>query len=151
MPTKQRRYPLKTKEAKQVLTEASTKLRLNLEELFGAKTAVEVIESDVGEIYIINRKPLLYRAGEKILPTLLFSEFATKAPKIIVDMGAVPYVCKGADVMAPGIVRAQPRLRAAAQSALSFRWPAGETARRSRRFPALSEDRAPLPQPGSPR
>ena len=49
MPTKQRRYPLKTKEAKQVLTEASTKLRLNLEELFGAKTAVEVIESDVGE------------------------------------------------------------------------------------------------------
>lgn len=111
MPTKQRRYPLKTKEAKQVLTEASTKLRLNLEELFGAKTAVEVIESDVGEIYIINRKPLLYRAGEKILPTLLFSEFATKAPKIIVDMGAVPYVCKGADVMAPGIVRIEGEFR----------------------------------------
>jgi PUA domain protein len=26
-------------------------------------------------------------------------------PKIVVDMGAVPYVCKGADIMAPGIVR----------------------------------------------
>jgi PUA domain protein len=28
-------------------------------------------------------------------------------PKIVVDMGAVPYVCKGADVMAPGIVRVE--------------------------------------------
>ena len=26
-------------------------------------------------------------------------------PKIVVDMGAVPYVCKGATVMAPGIVK----------------------------------------------
>jgi PUA domain protein len=25
-------------------------------------------------------------------------------PKIVVDMGAIPYVCKGADVMAPGVV-----------------------------------------------
>ena len=41
------------------------------------------------------------------MPTLLFSEFAAKAPKIIVDMGAVPYVCKGATVMAPGIVRVE--------------------------------------------
>ena len=39
------------------------------------------------------------------MPTLLFAEFTAKAPKIIVDMGAVPYVCKGATVMAPGIVR----------------------------------------------
>jgi PUA-domain protein len=105
MPTKQRRYSLKTKEAKQILTEASTKLKLDLEALFGAKANVEVVESDVGLIYLIGGKPLLYKTGEKVLPTLLFSEFTAQAPKIVVDMGAVPYVCKGADVMAPGIVR----------------------------------------------
>ena len=105
MPTKQRRYSLKTKEAKQILTEASTKLKLDLEALFGAKANVEVVESDVGLIYLIGGKPLLYKTGEKVLPTLLFSEFNAQAPKIVVDMGAVPYVCKGADVMAPGIVR----------------------------------------------
>jgi len=105
MPTKQRRYSLKTKEAKQILTEASTKLKLDLEALFGGKATVEVVESDVGEVYLIGAQPLLFKAGEKVLPTLHFSEFTTKAPKIVVDMGAVPYVCKGADVMAPGIVR----------------------------------------------
>jgi PUA-domain protein len=105
MPTKQRRYPLKTKEAKQILDEASAKLKLNLEELFGAKSNVEVVESDVGEIYLIGGKAMLYKAGEQVLPTLLFSEFIAKAPKIVVDMGAIPYVCKGATVMAPGIVR----------------------------------------------
>ena len=103
MPT-QRRYPLKTKEAKQILDEASKTLKLDMETLFG-KSTVEVVESDVGEIYLIGGKPLLYKAGDKILPTLHFTEFTSKAPKIVVDMGAVPYVCKGATVMAPGIVR----------------------------------------------
>ena len=105
MPTKQRRYPLKTKEAKQILTEGSAKVNLDLDALFGSKSTVEVVESDIGEVYLINGKPLLFKADNKILPTLHFTEFTTKAPKIVVDMGAVPYVCKGATVMAPGIVR----------------------------------------------
>jgi len=105
MPTKQRRYALKTKEAKQILTEASKNLKLDIEALFGSKVNVEVVESDVGAVYLIGGKPLLYKAGDKVLPTLHFSEFTAQAPKIVVDMGAVPYVCKGADVMAPGIVR----------------------------------------------
>ena len=102
---KQRRYALKTKEAKQVLSEASAKVKLDLDALFGGKATVEVVESEVGEVYLIGGKPLLYKAGDKILPTLHFTEFTAKAPKIVVDMGAVPYVCKGATVMAPGIVR----------------------------------------------
>jgi len=107
MPTKQRRYPLKTKEAKQVLEEAAERLKLNLEQLFGAKANIEVVESDVGSIYLFGGKPVLYKTEDKILPTLLFAEFTAKAPKIVVDMGAVPYVCKGATVMAPGIVRVE--------------------------------------------
>lgn len=107
MTTKQRRYTLKTKEAKQILTEASKNLKLDFEALFGSKMNVEVVESDVGTVYLMGGKPLLHRADDRILPTLHFSEFATRAPKIVVDMGAVPYVCKGADVMAPGIVRVE--------------------------------------------
>jgi len=105
MPTKQRRYALKTKEAKQVLADASASLKLNLEALFGGKATVEVVESEVGQIYLIGGKPLLFKAETKILPTLHFTEYIVGAPKIVVDMGAVPYVCKGATVMAPGIVR----------------------------------------------
>jgi PUA domain protein len=105
MPIRQRRYTLKTKEAKQILTQASTSLKLDLETLFGGKANVEVVGSEVGLIYLIDGKPLLYKADDKILPTLHFTEFAAAAPKIVVDMGAVPHVCKGATVMAPGIVR----------------------------------------------
>ena len=105
MPTKQRRYALKTKEAKQVLADASVSLKLDLEVLFGGKAPVEIVESEVGEIYLIGGKPILYKAEDKILPTLHFTEYIVSAPKIVVDMGAVPYVCKGATVMAPGIVR----------------------------------------------
>ncbi len=80
-------------------------MKLDLDALFGAKAIVEVIESDVGAVYLVGGKPLFFKSGDTVLPTLLFTKFTEKAPKIVVDMGAVPYVCKGADVMAPGIVR----------------------------------------------
>jgi PUA domain protein len=100
MPT-QRRYPLKAKEAKQIIDQTNQTLKLD----FDKDATVEVVESDVGEIYLIGGKPLLFKSGNRVLPTLLFNEFTLKAPKIVVDMGAIPYVCKGATVMAPGIVR----------------------------------------------
>ena len=105
MSIKHRRYSLKTKEAKQVLAEASKNLKLDLEKLYGGKANVEIVETDSGAVYIIEGKPVLYKASDKVLPTLYFSEFINRAPKVVVDMGAVPYVCKGADIMAPGIVR----------------------------------------------
>jgi PUA-domain protein len=107
MPTKQRRYSVKSKEAKQILNEVSEQLKVNVEALFGSKVKVEVVEADVGKIYLVNGKPLFFKVGERLLPTLLFQDFASQAPKIVVDMGAVPYVCNGADVMAPGIVRVE--------------------------------------------
>jgi PUA domain protein len=35
----------------------------------------------------------------------LNNELIEELPNVIVDMGAIPYVCKGADVMSPGIVK----------------------------------------------
>jgi PUA-domain protein len=104
MPTKQRRYSVKSKEAKQILNEVSERFEVNVEALFGLKANVEVVESDIGKIYLVNGKPLFFKVGERLLPTLFFQDFVLQAPKIVVDMGAVPYVCNGADIMAPGIV-----------------------------------------------
>jgi PUA-domain protein len=98
---------MKTKEAKQIVEVASAAFKMDLDELFGAKANVELVESEVGDIYLVGGKPILFKAENRILPTLLFAEFTAKAPKIIVDMGAIPYVCKGATVMAPGIVRVE--------------------------------------------
>ena len=98
---------MKPKEAKQIIEEVSQNLKVNVEEFLDNKTNIEVVESEVGLIYLISSKPLLYRLDNRVMPTLLFADFISKAPKVIVDMGAIPYVCKGATVMAPGIVRVE--------------------------------------------
>jgi PUA-domain protein len=105
MSLKHRRYTLKSKESKQILTQASEKLKLNLEEMFGAKSAVEVVEADFGELLLLDGKPVLFKVADMVLPTLAAGEIIAKLPKAVVDMGAVRFVCNGADVMAPGIVR----------------------------------------------
>jgi PUA-domain protein len=107
MPQKQRRYSLKSKDAKLILNEVAERLKVNVDALFGSKAKVEVAEVKFGQIYLIDGKPLFFKVGARVLPTLLFQDFAALAPKVVVDMGAVPYVCKGADVMAPGIVRVE--------------------------------------------
>jgi PUA-domain protein len=104
---KHRRYSLKSKEAKILLNKASEKLKINIGTLKDAKASIEVIEIDYGEVFLINGKPLLFRTGEDVFPTLFFKEISALLPTVVVDMGAVPYVCNGADVMAPGIVRTE--------------------------------------------
>jgi PUA domain protein len=98
---------LKSKEAKMLLNKASEKLKIDLGTVVDAKANIEVIEADSGEVFLINGKPLLFRAGAEVFPTLLFKEIFGRVPKVVVDMGAVPYVCNGADIMAPGIVRVE--------------------------------------------
>jgi PUA-domain protein len=103
LPKKRRRHFLKEKEAKRFLLEVSKTLGTNIEQLLGSKTGVEVNETENAEIFFFNGRPLLARSNGVLFPTLYFEELFSVIPKIVVDMGAVPYVCKGADVMAPGV------------------------------------------------
>ncbi len=100
-----RRHFLKEKEARQLLLELSQKLKVDAEELFGSKPRMELAETQAAEILIINGKTLFARFEDIFLPTLISNEVFSFLPKIVVDMGAVPHVCKGADLMAPGIVK----------------------------------------------
>ena len=104
MPKKRRRHFLKEKETKRFLLEVSETLGADIELLLGSKTRVEVNETETAEIFIFNGRPLLARSNGELFPTLSFEELFSIIPKIVVDMGAVPYVCKGADVMSPGVV-----------------------------------------------
>jgi len=103
LPKKRRRHFLKEKEAKRFLLEVSKTLGTDIDQLLGSKTGVEVNETETAEIFFFNGRPLLARSDGLLFPTLYFEEFFAVIPKIVVDMGAVPYVCKGADVMAPGV------------------------------------------------
>jgi PUA domain protein len=105
MPEKFRRYFLKTKDAEALLDKASEKLKVNLQQIFKAKVNLELIHTEFAEIYLINGKPSLVKTEEEVFPTLVFNEFLASSPKVVINMGAVPHVCNGANVMAPGIVR----------------------------------------------
>ena len=104
-PDKFRRYFLRGSEVKNVLDEVSGNLVEFVTAIINNKSSIEVIAADLGRIFLIGGKPLLFERGKRVFPTLMFEGFVSKAAKIVVDMGAVPHVCTGADVMAPGIVR----------------------------------------------
>jgi len=101
---KRRRYFLKAKEAKRFLSDVSETFGADIEQFLESKSRVEVNETESAEIFFFNGTPLLARADGLLFPTLTFEEFFPLMPRLVVDMGAVPYVCKGADVMAPGVV-----------------------------------------------
>jgi PUA domain protein len=110
MSDKFRRYFLKTREAEALLNKASEKLAI-LRQIAKTKVNVEVIQTEFAEIYLINGKPSLVKAEEHIFPALVFNEFLDSSPKVVVNMGAIPHVCNGANIMAPGIVRYEGKFR----------------------------------------
>lgn len=105
MAQRYRRYSLKSKETKAILQKVSERLKIDLEATMGRKVNVEVVEADEGQVILVAGRPLLFEVDDTVFPTLLFTELLERLPKFVVDMGAVPYVCKGADVMAPGVVK----------------------------------------------
>jgi PUA domain protein len=105
MPEKFRRYFLKAKDTKALLDEASRKLGANLEQIFKGKVNFELIQTEFAEFYLVDGKPQLAKTAGMLFPTLTSDRFLVPLPKVFVDRGAIPHVCNGANIMAPGIVR----------------------------------------------
>lgn len=92
-----RRKSLKRKEAKKLLTRIS--------EPFDSVKAekVEIAEFEDLILYLFDDKIEFIEDANELYP-VLNSKYIDQLPSVIVDMGAIPYVCNGADVMAPGII-----------------------------------------------
>jgi PUA domain protein len=101
-----RRQFLREKEAVQLLDEFSRKLKVDVTDLIGVKKpGLESAEGPNVKIFYLEGKPLFAATKDGLIPMLLFEKALSMLPRITVNMGAVPYVCNGADVLAPGIVR----------------------------------------------
>jgi PUA-domain protein len=103
MPEKNTRYFLREKDSKALIDKASTRLRVDLRQILAAKPNLEVVRTIFADFFLVNGRPALVQAGDNLYPSLDFPELLAAMPKLVVDMGAIPYVCKGADVMAPGV------------------------------------------------
>ena len=98
------RYRLKEREAKKILERASTVLgNLDLTFFIGKIEAAKI--NPQNEMFLSEGIPVFVEAEGKIFPTLLNNKVLEKLPKFTVNMGAVPHLCNGADLMAPGIVK----------------------------------------------
>ncbi len=105
MPETRKRHFLREKETTQLFDELLKKFNIDIRQVLGDKTSVEVAETQNATIYFINDRPVLAQWKNELTPTLLFQEALQLLPNIVVNMGAVPHVCNGADIMAPGKVR----------------------------------------------
>ncbi len=75
---------------------------------------VPVDQAEAGEMRVLLREDeaIALLLGEAVVPTVRgLLAFPAQRRFVTVDMGAVPFVYNGADVMAPGIVEADPAIR----------------------------------------
>ena len=87
---------MKRKAAKRLLAELSI--------TFGALQAgkVETARFEDKELYLFDES-IEFVKDENGLYPFLGGSYLDRLPKVVVDMGAIRFVCNGADVMAPGI------------------------------------------------
>ncbi len=70
---------------------------------------IDLESDDVKAVYLkkgelLVGKPTLIRVNEKLYPFLKEDGLISKLPKAVIDMGAVPHIVNGANVMRPGIL-----------------------------------------------
>jgi PUA domain protein len=98
-----KRYTLREKDKRLFLNELPLTFKTEVEHLLKIKNRIEVVELKKFKIILIDGVPLIAESMKCFFPILLSNKIFS-LPKIIVNMGAVPHICNGADVMAPGIV-----------------------------------------------
>ena len=97
-----KRYFLKKKKVKEIKNELG-----DYGSFINNKDTLEMLEAEDYDFILVNGEPYIIIINGKPYPTLkaaLNLELDSKV--VVVDMGAVRFVTKGADVMSPGIVDA---------------------------------------------
>ena len=94
---------MKQQLSKNDIWELSEKLSAALKksDLVTPKDRVELVDET---IYTVNGEARFFIQGDKVLPTLKsLLVVPTLLKHVVVDMGAIPFIMKGADIMRPGI------------------------------------------------
>ncbi|MEM3462643.1 MAG: PUA domain-containing protein [Candidatus Bathyarchaeia archaeon] len=95
------RKALRARLAKDLLQEVSS--LYGLPPNYFGKPSVEAMEIGGRQVLLLDGEPALVKVGNSYYPILSFEPLASRLPRVIVDMGAVPHICNGAHVMVPGI------------------------------------------------
>jgi len=82
-------------------------------ERFFAGKKFEIAETDDEyDVVLVDNEPVLFLIGEKVFPTVKGAlKLESKRNRVVVDVGAVRAISKGADIMCPGIVDADTEIQ----------------------------------------
>lgn len=93
---------LKDKEARQLVKEFVGRYPAS-EQLLKSAKQFEELNIEDGSVIIVDGRPLILRTKIGLLPSLKFEELLPTLSRVVVDMGAVPHIVNGAQVMRPGV------------------------------------------------
>ncbi|MBO8174339.1 MAG: DUF1947 domain-containing protein [Thermococcus sp.] len=109
------KHPLSKKEIKGIIREMSAIFGEEVaKKLINKKDDVQIAEFDkTTQILFVNGRPMFIKRQNLVFPLVIaLYELSNEEDlrkwkrRVVVDEGAVPFILKGADVMAPGIVDA---------------------------------------------
>ena len=92
-----KRRNMKHRDAEAILSSV-----IQLLDLQKASKVEEAETIDGVKVYLIDGEIVFFNHENSIYP-ILRSKNIEKLADVVVDMGAIPFICKGADIMAPGI------------------------------------------------
>jgi len=93
---------LKDKEARQLVKEFVGRYPAS-EPLLRSAREFEELRVEDGSVIIVDGRPLILHTKIGLLPSLKFQELVSTLSRVMVDMGAVPHIVNGAQVMRPGV------------------------------------------------
>lgn len=103
------RHRLKERETKDLISDLKTRVGIDS---FGVTVVIDVGLLEEFSVVLVNDSVDFYYHHNQIVPTLQgISKYQLKTHGVVVDMGAIGFITKGADVMAPGIIDADPRIQ----------------------------------------
>ncbi|HEV2118841.1 MAG TPA: PUA domain-containing protein [Candidatus Bathyarchaeia archaeon] len=91
---------LKDRDSKPLIEELR---RLPNQQHLTHKARVEIETVKDSEIIFVDGIAIAFRRKSDLAPVLTNTSALERMPRVVVDMGAVPHVVGGADIMAPGI------------------------------------------------
>ncbi len=109
---------MKIKSRAQLRKNAKNKMLKDLVSTFGETMAelenkvLEKITLEEYSLILVDGKPLLFEIEGHLFPTVRGAlEMGLQKRLVTVDKGAIRFVSNGADIMAPGVVEADPEIR----------------------------------------
>jgi len=98
-----RRITLNRKRVKNILERIGESLKGVQYDLPSKATRVEIMRTKKSSIFFFDGEPLFVERENRMVPSLTNEAALSRLPSTVVDQGAIPFICNGADIMALGV------------------------------------------------